>query len=165
MNKHDLHTLDFTNLYFEEGMSDLTDFIGSQDTKIQSITLKDCKIPDNTLRKLIEDFKKLTSLRELRLIKMNMKEHVNSILGDMHSYKHLQLLDLSDNGITNMREISTMLANNASIQQLILKGNTVETIEDFRYLLMGMTANISLVHLEYDIQQALVDPSFKGVCA
>jgi hypothetical protein len=70
---------------------------------------------------------------------------VDDILKDLHDHQHLRSLDLSDNNIQNMEELSNLLVNNNSIQELNLKGNVISSVEQFEYIMVGMTSNISLV--------------------
>jgi hypothetical protein len=64
---------------------------------------------------MIADCRKITTLRELRLVNMNLNVHTKEILRSLHDHKTLRILDMSDNGIQNMSEISSLLKQNQVI--------------------------------------------------
>ena len=81
----------------------------------------------------------LKNLRELRLIRLNMKDHLKEIVKYLLDHKNLKILDLSYNELSKMNNISEFLTKNQVIQQLNLKGNNIKQECDLRSLLFGLT--------------------------
>ena len=57
-----------------------------------------------------------------------------------------------------MTEIARLLALNQCIKEINLSGNPIGTLEDFRHLLIGLSQNLSVTNLIYDIEPSLVPP-------
>ena len=56
-----------------------------------------------------------------------------------------------------MEDISALISKNQYIQELNLEGNPIGKIEDFRYLLVGMANNISVVKFSFELKRVLLD--------
>lgn len=56
-----------------------------------------------------------------------------------------------------MEDISILLTKNQYIQELNLEGNPIGKIEDFRYLLVGMANNVSIVKFSFELKRILID--------
>ena len=83
--------------------------------------------------------------------------HTPDIMKSLHDHKQLKILDLSNNNITQFKYIGDFLAHNNVLQKLVLTGNILNMVEDFRYLLYGMINNISVTELDYDVSAELIN--------
>ena len=106
MNRHDFHSLSLKRVHFDEHIKDLAQFLKNVKTRITTIILDDCDIGDTSISQMIADCKKITTLKELRLTRMNLNVHTNEILRNLQDHKMLKVLDLSFNNIDCMAEIS-----------------------------------------------------------
>ena len=112
MNQRDFHSLSLTRVHFDEHIKDLAEFLKKSNTQISHITLNDCDIGDTSITQLMEDCRVLKNLRELRLIRLNMKDHVKEIVKYLLDHKNLKVLDLSYNELSKMNCISEFLTKN-----------------------------------------------------
>jgi hypothetical protein len=55
-----------------------------------------------------------------------------------------------------MSEIARLLANNQFLNEINLKGNNITTLNDFREILSGLSQNLSVTRLIYDIEPSLI---------
>lgn len=109
MNRHDFHSLSLTKVHFDENIKDLANFLKQSTTQIHTLILNDCDIGDTSITQMITDCRKITTLKELRLISMHLSAHTKEILRCLHDHKTLKVLDMSNNGIQCMSEISALL--------------------------------------------------------
>lgn len=63
----------------------------------------------------MEDLRYLKNLRELKLIRLNMKDHMKEIVKYLLDHKNLKILDLSDNELSKTNHISEFLTQNQVI--------------------------------------------------
>lgn len=123
MNRYEFRELSLTRVHFDEHIKCLADFLKKEHTQIASIVLHDCAIGDTQICRMIADCRHITTLRELRLLRMNMRAHTNEIIQSLHDHRQLRILDLTDNGIQSMDYISRFLSYNQVIRELVLAGN------------------------------------------
>lgn len=55
-----------------------------------------------------------------------------------------------------MSEIARLLANNQFLNEINLKGNNISSLNDFREILSGLSQNLSVTKLIYDIDPSLI---------
>lgn len=156
MNKKEFKALSLTKVKFENDMKDLTGFLKNTETSIESIIINNCAIGDTSISKVISVCQNLKSLKELRLINMHLSSHSKEIQKCLQNHQNLKILDISQNGIQFMGEISNLLIHNSSIEDLNLLGNRIATPESLRHLLLGMVNNISITEFHYKIDQFLI---------
>lgn len=126
--------------------------------KLTRLEINDCSFSESTSKIMMESFKHMTSLKELRLISLDLNHvHTKELVHSISDIKTLKILDLSHNHIQSMEEISHLLSKNQYIQELNLEGNPIGKIEDFRYLLVGMASNVSVVKFSFELKRILLD--------
>ena len=155
MNKNDFHSLILKNVSFERKMKGLVQFLKSVKTKITTIAIEDCDTGAN-LPSLIEACKGMETLEELRLINMGLNVATESVLLHLYTHKKLTTLDLSNNRLTSMTEIASLLANNQVLTAVNLSGNAITTADNFTALLLGMADNMSVTQLSYEVSPAIL---------
>mgnify|MGYP006099244325 CR=1 FL=1 len=155
MNKNDFHSLILKNVSFEGKMKGLVRFLKSAKTKVTRIVIEDCDMGPN-LAALIEDCKAIETLEELHLVNMGLNVATKSVLLHLYPHKSLRTLDLSNNQITSMSEIASLLSNNQVLTEVNLSGNMITTAENFTVLLLGMANNMSVTQLSYDVSPAIL---------
>ena len=64
---------------------------------------------------MLADCAVLDQLKELHLVKMNMKLHMGEIIKYLMDHKNLKVLDLRNNDLKSMKSISEFLAHNQVI--------------------------------------------------
>ena len=79
--------------------------------------MDNCDIGDASISDMIADVKNIGTLRELRLIRMNLNhgEHTKEILKSLVDHKRMRILDLSYNRISGLKEIATLLIKNHTL--------------------------------------------------
>lgn len=84
------------------------------DTKITKLALDDCDIGDTSISAMIADCRKITTLRELHLRRMNLGygDHTGEILRALAPHPTLRVLDLSYNRIHDLRAIAALIVEN-----------------------------------------------------
>jgi Leucine-rich repeat (LRR) protein len=117
--------------------------------------IDDCDMGAN-LAALIEDCKTIETLQELHLINMGLNVATQSVLLHLYPHKQLKTLDLSNNHLTSMSEIASLLSNNQVLTEVNLTGNLITTAENFTVLLLGMANNMSVTQLSYDVSPAIL---------
>lgn len=118
--------MSLTRVHFDEHIKDLAEFLKKSNTRISKLTLNDCDIGDTSITQLVADCRVLKNLRELRLIRMNMKDHAKEIVKYLLDHKNLKILDLSFNDLSKMSCISEFLMKNQVLQELNLEGNPIQ---------------------------------------
>ena len=155
MNRNDFHSLILKRVSFEKKMKGLVQFLKSVQTKITRICIEDCDMGTN-LATLIEDCKAIETLEELQLKDMGLNVATESVLLHLYPHKKLKILDLSNNRITSMTEIASLLTNNQVLTEVNLSGNIITTAENFTVLLLGMANNMSVTKLSYDVSPTIL---------
>jgi len=72
MNKNQFHQLSLCRIYFEENLKDLSLFLRSTTLKLTRLEINDCSISESSSKLMIESFKSMQHLKELRLINLDI---------------------------------------------------------------------------------------------
>ena len=158
MNKNQFHQLSLCRVFFDENLKDLSLYFRNSALKLTRLEINDCSISESTCKLMMESFKLMTTLKELRLVSLDINQvHTKELVQSISDIKTLRILDLSHNHIQSMEDISNLLSKNQYIQELNLEGNPIGKIEDFRYLLVGMANNVSVVKFSFELKRILLD--------
>ena len=117
MNEKNFKSLILRNVTFPgEHIQDLAQYlkVNALEVRIQTLILDNCDIGDGSITALIDDVKRIKTLKELRLTRKNLNhgQHTKEILKSLVDHKSLKILDLSFNKISGLKEIATLLVKN-----------------------------------------------------
>jgi hypothetical protein len=74
MNKFQLHKLEFKNVWFADSLKDLMEFFNTNNTQIKILIFNSVlKLDNDSLDKILDNLKRISTLEELHMINMNLK--------------------------------------------------------------------------------------------